>query len=542
MGELQLPEDGSVLIIDDNIDEAMPLINLLSKQGISSIYLSGKNSEMPENPLTKIRLAFIDIQLFGPSDPESYAQNIVRILDAIISKKNGPYIIIIWTTTAQINADVLKVKLKSIDNNPVEVFQLSKSSYIKTTMDEDLYIGLIKEIDAVLGKRFEQDDLNAVKDLVRNNIKVEAKIELVDDALKNISDELQDKLKRYDTFHLFTFWENLVRNASGEIVNSFSTLYPTDKYWQDNLKTGIYRLAHAQLEKTIDLVDDNELIRNALKTINQSFLDVVERDLTDTQNLSAKIRLDRNNITYTKKLAGDEYKIRKKNLTGKYQLLINGSRMPVGQLKDTKSIENLREWGRTPGQNTNICILIKEFKSITPEINTRLLIDFPRLKIRKPDNVYQIRGIHWKRKRNLLKSYYNPNAQILNKDNSGNYEIGDSEIKKFIFIELEITPLCDYMLGKWIKSRSLPGVLIPEEYTGNINEQSESIYSKIPLIIINKTRYKPVFNFHLLKSVDIEKDPNKLDRPIFRAKRELCNDIISRLSSHATRVGIVSVK
>lgn len=542
MGEFQLPEDGSVLIIDDNIDEAMPLIKLLSKKGIASIYLSGSDAELPEKPLTKIRLAFIDIQLTGPTDPESHAQTIMRILDTVIPDNNGPYIVIIWTVTSQTNVEVLKEKLESADNGPVEIIQLRKSFYIRTVADDGQYDDLIAQIDDVLGTRFEPDDLDAIKTLARNIVNPRYKKELVADALVKITDELREKLERYDSFHLFTFWENLVHGASGKIVESFSTLYPTDEYWQDNFKSVIYRMAHAQLGKTVGLVDEDEVIRNALKTLNHSFLDVLENEICEIEGFSGIISINKNNISFTKKINDREYKIEWRAMSGRYRLYIDGTRLPYGNPRETKNKSGIAPWGTTPEEKGIIQGLVNEYISIEPEINTRLLIDFPTSKSIQPGNVYQKNGIPLERKRDILKSYYQSSAPILGKDASGNYGVADAEISRFIFIELEITPLCDYFQGNWIKSRLLPGVLIPEKYTNTINVQSESIYSQIPLIIINNTSYKPVFNFHLLKSVDIEKDPNKLDKPIFRAKRELCADILSRLSSHTSRVGIIKVE
>ena len=64
MGAFQPPRDGSVLIIDDRVEEALPLLKLLSQGGVACTYYSGKDNELPERPIQKIRLAFIDIQLF----------------------------------------------------------------------------------------------------------------------------------------------------------------------------------------------------------------------------------------------------------------------------------------------------------------------------------------------------------------------------------------------------------------------------------------------------------------------------------------------
>ncbi|MCK4825169.1 hypothetical protein KA005_55990 [bacterium] len=112
------------------------------------------------------------------------------------------------------------------------------------------------------------------------------------------------------------------------------------------------------------------------------------------------------------------------------------------------------------------------------------------------------------------------------------------------FIELEITPLCDYVQNKRLKARLLPGILVPEKYAEMVSSP-ESLYKQIPLVIIERIDgklYKPVFNFNLLKSCDIEDMKNNLGEPIFRVRNQLFADILSRLSSHINRVGIASVQ
>jgi len=542
MGAFQPPRDGSVLIIDDRVEEALPLLKLLSQGGVACTYYSGKDNELPERPIQKIRLAFIDIQLFPSSDANTYAQNILRLLDRIVPDENGPYILIVWSKFEDVYADELQRQVTSpnFDKRPVIFSRLSKADYFEAKTNDSLG-DTLEDVYSSLRTRFSEEDLTAVKNIIDEKKPTTTTWEAKDNALKLIYEALQSKLEEADTLQLFTIWENLINKASGKVVESFSALYPTDNYWRDNLKSGIHRLAHAQLGKTIDSADEDDLIRNALKTINQSFLDVVERYINDTQNLSAIIKLDRNVISFTKNLGADEYKIIKRTKTARYQLLINDAKMPTGQPRDTKDIKKLTGYGSNNTQNTNIEGLIKEFQSITPEINTRLLIDFPKSRTIQPGNIYQKEGIHWNRKRNLLRSYYDPNAAIFKRDTGGSYQVAYSEIKKFVFIELEITPLCDYMERKWKKSRLLPGVLIPEGYTAEISE-SDSIYKIIPVVKISGKDYKPVFNFHLLKSTDIEEDPNRLRVPLCRAKREVCADIQSRLSSHAGRVGIAYVE
>jgi hypothetical protein len=539
MAEYQLPADGSVLIIDDKVEEALPLIQLLSQNGIASTFYTGtEDTKLPVQPVQKVRLAFIDIRLFVALDPNTCVQIVLRLLDRIIPDDNGPYILIVWSKHEDIYADELKAQVMSPSSKkpPVIFLSLQKAAYFDAVpeIDESLQERL-EEAYSTLETRFNADDLTAIKNAVSGTIPVRGTWEPKADALQLISGKLKDELAKADAFHLFTIWENLVNKASGKTVASFSKLCQRDEYWKDNLKSGIYRMAHAQLGKKIVLVDGDELIRNALKTLNRSFLDILENDICEAKDLSGIIKVNRTAISFTKKVNNKKYTIKWAPKSGKYKLLIDGKK--VGE---KKYISKIPSCAPSPERAT-IGELVGEYVSISPEINTRLLIDFPTSKSIQPGNVYEREGIHWNRKRSIIRSYYPEKNDILGKNEDGQYKVPNSELKKFVFVELEVTPLCDYTQDNWLKSRLLPGVLIPEKYAENI-DQSEATYGILPLIKINAQCYKPVFNFHLLKSKDIEKDPNKLIQPLFRIKKEVCADIRSRLSSHASRVGVTAVE
>jgi hypothetical protein len=84
-----LPENGSVVIIDDQTSEAMPIIAALSKNGIASTYYRGfKEDELPIVPLKAVRLAILDLQLFeGVTDSHTISANLLGVLKKIISEE-----------------------------------------------------------------------------------------------------------------------------------------------------------------------------------------------------------------------------------------------------------------------------------------------------------------------------------------------------------------------------------------------------------------------------------------------------------------------
>ncbi|MGC4041201.1 MAG: hypothetical protein QM710_10545 [Flavobacterium sp.] len=539
MANFQFPSDGSVIIIDDIIDDALPLMQLLSQRGIATTYYSGKSdNDLPEEPVQKVRYAFIDIQLFPAGDANSYAQNIKRLLERIVPLNNGPYILMIWSTVEFANADAVEALLL-MDNfirKPAGIVRLQKADFFITENDNSIRDQLIEDINEDMQAMLPENDIQAINNFIINRFPLIQTKRLQPNALNNIANRLNERLHGTNAFHLFILWERLVNKSSGDIVNNYSSLHQKNIYWEENLKHSIYRMAKAQLGMTVNDVSENELLKNALKTMNSTFIDSLENKLSVFENISSTIKIDKGNILYLKDIAGSEYKIRLKK--GKYSLFIDGARMPPGSTNEAANIETLKKWSNGNQQIlANIISIVDEFLSITPDINTKLLFDILPPSFIQPGNVFEKDVPNWKRRRNLLGDYFGKEA-ISKKNNQQQFEISNDDLKKVIFIELEVTPLCDYVQNKWRKSRLVSGVLVPKELEKRLQKSaSHYLYDEIPLVKINGQLYKPVIDFRLFKSIDISKTP-LAQPPLFRVRSELFADILSRLSSHASRVGI----
>ncbi len=122
---MNIPENGRVVVIDDIIEEGLPLVISLAKQNIPVIYFSGKKEELPVKPLTGIRVVFLDIVLgTDGQSPKTQIAAASRIFQSIIDANNGPYLLIAWTKHDE-HIDNIKNELS--DRPPSCFLDLEKS-------------------------------------------------------------------------------------------------------------------------------------------------------------------------------------------------------------------------------------------------------------------------------------------------------------------------------------------------------------------------------------------------------------------------------
>lgn len=88
-----------VVLLDDELNEAIPVIKAFSKMGMPVVYFDGKNSELPAKSkrLRGVRLAILDMNLGVTGSDETIASTLVQTFSRIIHDDNGPYGILIWT-------------------------------------------------------------------------------------------------------------------------------------------------------------------------------------------------------------------------------------------------------------------------------------------------------------------------------------------------------------------------------------------------------------------------------------------------------------
>ena len=241
-----LSNSGRVVLIDDKFEEAKPLIETFSKHNIPFLYFDGVVDNLPEKPIEGIRFVFLDISLKGMdgANDKSKASTLMGVLSKIISDINGPYTMIFWTKNKDAIDQVLK-NCAEASISPITHLDLEKYDLMN---DGNTY------------------DLAAIEELINR------------------------KLKSIGSFALYVNWENVLNSASRKFVNKFASHIPPGEKWSSNTSTLFYKLYKAYADKqSIDNPD--EQFKCACHLMNRSFLDTLEHETMDSDNLPGSFKL-----------------------------------------------------------------------------------------------------------------------------------------------------------------------------------------------------------------------------------------------------------
>lgn len=184
---------GNVYVIDDQINEAQPIIDALYKNHVPHIYSDGKRSSLPSEP-QHVRLIFLDLNLFpalNPRDKNSFKGSHAAILTNLLSNKSGSYIILIWSKQEDTYFDDY---MEIFDNDdyglknriPLEIIRLDKQNYFHQSTNES----------------------------------GDVKYEWIPEKQEELLTLIEQKLKGFNAFEVLFTWETLIRRSGSKVVDS----------------------------------------------------------------------------------------------------------------------------------------------------------------------------------------------------------------------------------------------------------------------------------------------------------------------------------
>ena len=257
---INLPNNGSIVILDDQYTEAEPLIKLLSKNNKSFRYYDGKPENLPSDTIEKeaTRLVFLDYNLTeGTTGSASQASTITANLNRIISEENGPYFILLWSKdkddAQEFNDDMEQIYNRYPHLQPLEIKCLNKADYFKKN-------GSIYEFNG--------------------------------DKVAEFQEELERMVSSIELLEFYSSWENKILLTSQKLIKKTS-----DVSRGMDAKQLVHLLSNINLEQFSKNVEDEQLIVAAYQSLNTVFSSYLNHKIEDiklsSENFSKISEVDR---------------------------------------------------------------------------------------------------------------------------------------------------------------------------------------------------------------------------------------------------------
>ena len=283
---MELPRDGKVVIVDDCRGEVAPLIDVLSKNKIPHLYYSGMLDDLPERPLTGIRVVFLDLR-FGPSiDERTNVGNACTVLEKIICKDNGPFLLITWSSTGDDYIESLKEALLKTGITPEAVVPLSKADYFTTeSLNIDSTILALRNIisdNTDLDTAEENKLMSKIESCLYSGADESKKV-FIKEKFTALGEAINDAIKKAGVLPLFVVWENAIENAASTTVTKIYSAVPENITPEKRLMAVANSLSHNVLEKQYESATPEERLQAAFQELNDIFTYFYESETVDLE-------------------------------------------------------------------------------------------------------------------------------------------------------------------------------------------------------------------------------------------------------------------
>ena len=214
-----------VMVLDNEIKEAKPFMQALAKHGIGTTYFSGDADMLPcpEQKLTGIRLAVLDLDLVGGGEAPAVIGALLTIVNGIIHHENGPYLAIVWTDKDEEYFREFVRRKAEINCQPIRLIKMRKTDYDWSDID----------------------------------------------GIDSIFDKVSNAVDQAYPLGLLSFWEQAVHDSSGSVMK----ILPGSSNWIAQSKTSLRIL----LDTTSNREDPLGMRFNSLlSALNALQLDAIE--------------------------------------------------------------------------------------------------------------------------------------------------------------------------------------------------------------------------------------------------------------------------
>ena len=205
-----LTENNSIILVDDNDEDLSRISSIFGLKGIGCRTFQYDGFEFPNEPLTGVRMVFMDINLSNSGDKKSQFAVLADALRKYISKDNKYFVLVFWTTHVDYIED-----FKEFVNRDASADEMPKPMLI-VPLDKSQFIDNQNELENKLSQIFDEK-------LVRCLFTFDEDIQM---AANNCLRNIVNLAPFDDGWGSNTNFESNVRNLFSKIAIDYSGLKP----------------------------------------------------------------------------------------------------------------------------------------------------------------------------------------------------------------------------------------------------------------------------------------------------------------------------
>ncbi len=236
-----LPTNGRITIIDNEINDVLPLMKIFAEKQLPYTYIKGDDiAYFPESPIRNTRILFLDLNLVGnhTASEKDVKSTLISVLRRVISPDNYPYILVYWSKQETDYAKIVELLFNEelVDIAPIRLVPFIKSDFFN-----------------LAGEELETE--------------------------KIITNELSEIITEYIPYGYILNWENVILDSTDKVLQEVFHGYNNPESWNNNAEYILEVLGQAYLGKHYQSADVVAKINASYNSFNSIFFDTIENSI-----------------------------------------------------------------------------------------------------------------------------------------------------------------------------------------------------------------------------------------------------------------------